>query len=242
MPGDAVETDDIARQMAVFRQGWRTYRKVLDNNYMYHREVYGLLRSSLATAFPDHALRLLDVGCGDASVMAPALGGLRMEHYYGIDSSAPAIELAREALAGLDCTVTLQRADFATALAHWAEPLDAIWIGQCLHHLQSADKLIAMRQMRRVLGGRGLLLIWEPSHLESETHDDWMARFERNCRSFWSVMSQAEWDAMYDHCRDADYSETPADWLALGRAAGFADAEELLETPTQLSRVYRFGN
>src|SRR4051794_20041477 len=76
---------------AHFQQQWQAYRKVVDNNYMFHREVYGLLHRILEdeAAKP---IRFLDIACGDARATVGALKGLPVAHYHGIDLSGPALE------------------------------------------------------------------------------------------------------------------------------------------------------
>src|SRR5262249_46267857 len=79
---------------AVFEREWLTYRKIIDNNYSFHREVYGELHRILV----DEAVqpfRFLDLACGDASVTVTALRGTRAAHYHGIDLSQAALDLAR---------------------------------------------------------------------------------------------------------------------------------------------------
>ena len=51
--------------VALFEEQWQLYRKFVDNNYLYHREVYGQLHRILVheAAQP---FRFLDIACGDA--------------------------------------------------------------------------------------------------------------------------------------------------------------------------------
>jgi SAM-dependent methyltransferase len=225
---------------SVFLNEWQTYRKVLDNNYMFHREVYGLLRRVLMTECV-RPFRFLDIGCGDASAAARALRGTPIAHYYGIDLSESALKIARDALAPLGCPLTLENDDFFAALARWATPVDVAWTGQSLHHLLGAEKVSFMGSVRRVLSEPGLLLIWEPTTLEGEDRDGWIARFESGSRPLWSSLTDQEWSAMLSHIRAADYPETAATWMRMGREAGFSDARELFVAPTKLARVYCFS-
>ena len=57
-----------------FEQQWRIYRKFVDNNYFYHREVYGQLHRILVDEV-DRPFRFLDIACGDASATVDALKG-----------------------------------------------------------------------------------------------------------------------------------------------------------------------
>jgi SAM-dependent methyltransferase len=228
-----------ASDQTVFLRGWQTYRKVLDSNYMFHREVYNCLRQSIL----DHSrrpYRFLDVACGDASASARALVGTTIEHYYGIDISGPALALAKKELSVVSCPVTLEECDFIEALAKWTRPVDVVWVGQSLHHLETAAKLHFMKLVRRVLDRDGLFLIWEPTLLDSEMREGWISRFESGSRPLWSNLSDEEWDAMLSHVRASDYAETADTWQRLGIEAGFQNAAELYIAPTQLARVYRY--
>jgi hypothetical protein len=75
---------------------------------------------------PELRYRFLDVACGDASASARALMGTSIEHYYGVDISEPALELARRELSVLRCPITLEKSDFVAALANWTTPLDVV--------------------------------------------------------------------------------------------------------------------
>jgi SAM-dependent methyltransferase len=222
-----------------FQQQWRNYRKVVDNNYIFHREVYERLRAILSAEAP-RPFRFLDVACGDAAMSVTMLGGLPVAHYHGIDLSRPALDLASAALEGLPCPATLEERDFVEALGAWTTPVDVVWIGQSLHHLLEPGKLALMREIRRVVGERGLLLVWEPTMREDEDRESWLERFELKNRPRWTALSPQEWDAVVAHNRAEDFPEMASRWLSLGREAGFAEADEVLVAPTDLARMYRF--
>lgn len=233
------EVRDAAANQQIFLNEWQTYRKVVDGNYMFHREVYGLLRGIIDRE-AEKPFRFLDVACGDASASAAALRGADIAHYYGIDLSAAALAIARKSLAGLPCPVTLIEGDFAAVLDRWREPIDVAWIGQSLHHLLPAGKVGAMRAICKALRPGGLFLIWEPTTFEGEDRSGWADRLDESSRELWSALNDAERDAMVSHSRAADYPETSENWQALGREAGFAGAREAYAAPTRLARVYEF--
>jgi SAM-dependent methyltransferase len=234
--GDA--SSATASDQAVFLQTWATYRKVLDHNYMFHREVYAVLRAAVLEAAPGY--HFLDIACGDAAATATALRGTAIGHYIGVDISQVALDIAARELADLPCPVVLLTQDFAQALATWRDPVDVAWIGQSLHHLDPDAKCELMRAVRRTLTPGAPLLIWEPTTEPGENRDGWTARFEAVSRPLWSALDNTEWYAMLSHIRAADFPETAATWLSLGRAAGFATAREIYAAPTGLARVYRF--
>src|SRR5262249_43482807 len=112
---DAVSAQSSNPAAALFEQEWLTYRKMVDNNYTFHREAYAELHRALVDEMA-RPFRFLDIACGDASVTVTALRGTRIAHYRGIDLSQAALDLARGALAELTCPVILERRDYVEAL------------------------------------------------------------------------------------------------------------------------------
>ena len=203
----------------IFLDTWATYRKVLTSNYMFHREVYSLVRKILTDEIA-RPFSFLDVACGDALATTDALKGTPISSYFGIDISEPALALARDTLSALGCPVVLQNRDFVEALADWREPVDVVWIGQSLHHLETKGKLDLMRSVRRIVPEDGIFLIWEPTLLDGENSAGWMARFDALRPDWWSLTDD-QWNSMRDHSATADHQETERQWLGLGRAARF---------------------
>ena len=234
---DASAVEDS--RSVLFQRQWRVYRKVVECDLMEHTKVYGCLRRILREEFAG-PFRFLDVACGDASASVGALQGTRVSSYHGIDLSAPALATAREQVMLLPCAATLEQADFAEALARRREPADVIWLGQSLHHLDGGAKLAVMRDIRRLLEGPGLFLLWEPTRFDDEGRDQWLTRFEVRWRTHLATLTAEELSAMVDHVRAADYPETVSTWLAMGREAGFAEASELLQAPFDVARLYCF--
>lgn len=163
---------------AIFHQAWRIYRTMVEENYLFHREASACLRQVLLTE-ARQPFRFLDIACGDASASLTALKGTPIAAYHGIDLSKPALELAREALMELDCPVTLEQADFVTALRERREPVDVAWVGVSLHHFQTPEKLAVMRDIRRILSEEGLLLIYENASPDGEDRAGWLRRWDR---------------------------------------------------------------
>jgi hypothetical protein len=83
-----------AAALSQFQKQWATYRKLVENDCLAHREVGGILRKTLddVFTFPFH---FLDIACGDASMMKTALCGTQVRHYHGIDLSHAALDHPR---------------------------------------------------------------------------------------------------------------------------------------------------
>ncbi len=113
---------------AIFQREWRIYRKMVENNYLFHCEAYAQLRRVLLEE-ASQPFRFLDLACGDATAVATALEQTGVANYCGVDLSADALRLAERSLANLPCPKSLRQADYVEALANWREPVDVIWIG-----------------------------------------------------------------------------------------------------------------
>ena len=223
---------------ALFQQDWNTYRKMVDHNYLFHREAYGRLRQILRDELrrPFH---FLDIACGDASVVVGALEGTQVAHYRGIDFSAAALGLARPALDALGCPVVLEERDFVAALKHESGSADVAWISLSLHHLLAPAKLKAMRSIRNMIGEHGHFLIYENASPDGEDRWSWLRRWDEQEPS-WTAYTAQEWRRTTAHVHAADYPETSSRWHSLGYEAGFGHVQEVFISPTDLFRMYHF--
>jgi ubiquinone/menaquinone biosynthesis C-methylase UbiE len=230
--------------MQAFRHQWQVYQKLVDNNYLSHREVRGILHRQLAETF-GQPFRFVDLACGDASMTVAALQGTAVTEYHGIDLSAPALAMARKTVESLSCKVRLEQQDFVAAMRERTEPADVVYIGLSLHHLQTPEeKRDFMRQVRPVIGerigGRGLFLIFEPASLEGETRAAYLERYESFIHSAWTGLTSAEKTILWDHVRTCDFPEPASIWTQLGHDAGFANINELFTDGPQLLKVFSY--
>jgi SAM-dependent methyltransferase len=233
----SISTDDA---QAMFNKHLATYRKIVGENLMFHREVYGLLHNLLAREMRK-PFKFLDIACGDAVGSAAALKGSAIDHYYGIDLSPQSLELARESLKALQCPIDLRCCDFVEAMADWSDAVDVVWIGMSLHHLQSEGKVRLMKDVHDTLNPGGLFLIWEPTLLEGENRAEWLVRFSAY-RSVWAAITDEEFATMEAHMSLADFPESADTWKAMGRQAGFSHAEQIFLMPNLFGRVFQFRN
>jgi len=228
----------VADQAALeqFQQQWASYQKLVDADSLSHKEVGAILHQALAAIAEPFAF--LDIACGDAGQMKRALAGTQVNHYHGIDLSAPALELAAKNLAGVPFAVELDHRDFVAALERRPEPADAAWCGLSIHHLSTEGKLELLTAIHGSTGK--FLMIYEPSLADGETRDAYLERFARVNRPAWTFFTDDEWAQIDHHVATCDYPETSATWRALGREAGFSQAREIFCDRTGFYRIYRY--
>jgi len=230
--------DDEAMQ--IFQRDWEIYRKLVSNNYLFHREACARLQR-LLNEEAVQPFRFLDIACGDASASMMALRGTRIAAYRGIDLSGPALDLAAKELVSLACPVELDQRDFFSALTENPEPADVVWIGLSLHHFHPPEKLRLMRAARGIVGSEGLFIIYENVSRDGETRDEWMKRWDAQ-RPGWTAYSEDEWQTITAHVHSSDFPESDSTWRRLGREAGFGTVRQLFKAPTDLFRLYAFSS
>lgn len=235
-PGAAVVD---AAALDQFQQQWATYGKLVSENSLSHREVTAMLHATLADAFT-LPFNFLDIACGDARIMPEALRDVPVRHYHGIDLSEPALELAAANLDELPCEVDLDRRDFFEALTRRAEHADAAWCSLSIHHLETGDKLAVLKAIRDALGPGGIFLLYEPTCTDGEDRAGYLERFRQTNHQLWDYLSGPEWDQIWGHVSSCDFPESAADWLGIGRSAGFSSGSEVFADPTDFYRLFRF--
>jgi len=222
-----------------FSKQWELYQKLVVNNYVFHREAYAALHRVLIDDV-GRPFRFLDLACGDARGVVGALQGTGIARYHGIDLSRPALDMARVALAALDCPVELEQRDFIAAMAARPPPADVIWIGLSLHHLLTPAKLTVMREAHGAVGTAGQLLLYEPTRRDGEDRGSYLDRFARVNKPLWTKLTAEDWDGLLEHVDNCDYPETVSGWTSLGHEAGFGTVDQLFVAPTDLYRLFRF--
>jgi len=227
------------KALEIFQHQWELYRKVLDNDYMSSYEAYAELNRFL-TGVISRPFNFVDLACGDASGIVPALEGTRIVSYHGIDLAAPALALAAKNIKPLSCPAELEQADFVTAMETRSGPVDIVWISMSLHHLETPGKRALMRAIRGRMDDSGAFLIYEPTRGDGEDRSAYLDRFEETGRKNWTALSGDEFEDAMTHVRTCDLPETASEWVALGREAGFSRIAELYRSPDDLFRLFSY--
>ena len=203
-----------------FVDTWSVYKKIVGNNYMFHREIYGdvqkLLPSTETTPFS-----LLDLGCGDASQMAPILRGRPLKRYCGVDLSDVALQLARQNLDGITATVDLVCDDMLGYLEETEGLSDVIFSSFALHHLTTPDKQRFLNASHRRLSPGGRLILIDVMRDETQPLADYLDHYCGTMEREWTGLSAEELRFATTHVRDCDLPDTLDQLETLSRKAGF---------------------
>ena len=219
-----------------FFDGWRVYQQLLDNNYVGHRQVYGLLRRIIDQNFK-RPFDLLDLGCGDAAFISRALSGTRARAYQGVDISPVALDLARQNMKPRDCEQLFTQSDLNQAVSQIPKPVDIIWTSLSLHHLSLEQKAKFLGNCRRHLKPQGCLLVFDLMMLPDETRPEFLKRWWDECRKNWRAMSTDARDSLREHVDNADFPAPAPFFEEGGRFSGFKRIKRLYAAPNGLYQL-----
>ena len=229
-------SQDPERVRAFFDQ-WQIYRRVLELDYLHHRNAYAALAQALADR--TQPFSFLDLGAGDAVCTTRVLGSLPVARYEAVDLSAVALKLAEENAAPLACPKAFTQADFVERVGAGGEPFDVIFIGLSLHHLPARDKRAFFPKLRALLTEGGSFFCYEPIREPVETRNAVLARWWRHVEATWTELTPAELASVKEHVFSNDYPEPVTDFEAMARAAGFRAFEVLYTDEQQLYALFR---
>jgi ubiquinone/menaquinone biosynthesis C-methylase UbiE len=105
-----------------------------------------------ADIHPRH--RVLDVGCGTGTMAILVCQGVPEVTVVGVDGDPKALAIARRKAAKASVTIRFDEA-LADHLPYADASFDRVLSSLVLHHLTHADKLAALREIRRVLAPGG---------------------------------------------------------------------------------------
>lgn len=224
-----------------FVDSWNVYRKIVEHDYMFHREIYSDVYGVLREGF-DQPFSMLDLGCGDASSITQVMKRLAIESYRGVDLSGPALELASRNLGELSCPTDLINADLLEYLEASPGEYDVIFSGFALHHLPSDRKQDFFRHCADRLSANGILLLIDvvrgedqdlPAYLE--TYCDMMAKE-------WTELDAGELEFVISHVEGNDRPERLSDLQVMGEQAGLAAFRHVSRYTWHQVCLFRKGN
>jgi cyclopropane fatty-acyl-phospholipid synthase-like methyltransferase len=225
-------------EVGEFFTGWTTYRQVLDNNYMFHKEIYQAVNILLNEQLVDQPFSLLDLGCGDASFLAMALQGTTIREYTGYDLSASALILAEKNLAPLESVVHLFNEDLLAGLEKTEECFDVIFTSFAVHHLNIEEKANFFSLAKSALTDNGFLLFIDVMREPTESLDTYLDNYCFWLEDTWVCLESEERAALAKHIRNNDMPETANTLCALAKTAGFNHVKEVCQFPWHRAFIF----
>lgn len=145
----------IASPVAIFMKSWQIYQEIIKHNYMFHRELSEATQTALQAIQTGQTLRILDLGCGDASMALPFLSSNQIAMYTGCDLSQPALDIAKSELDTSGIPHRLLCDDMVRVAIEQADgSMDLVFSSYALHHLNAIDKERTLREVPGFLQNR----------------------------------------------------------------------------------------
>ncbi len=237
------QTSAFSEPCEYFNDNWQTYQKILQNNYMEHREIYSVLHKFLVSR-SQKPFKLLDLGCGDASLAVPALIDTSIQAYYGIDLAQAAIALAADNLGAISCPKTLVAGDFTAVIPQLInaqqERFDIILASFSLHHLHLEQKDDLIGHLYQLLNREGVLLLIDIVRQEGEDRTTYIERYLKRVRQDWTALTPQEVASVETHIATSDFPETQTMLQQLTLNRGFSRSECLYQNEFGSSQLLCF--
>ncbi len=213
--------------VASFFSAWEIYRAVIDSDAMEHQEVFAKVHRILEER--TEPFTLLDLGCGDAAGIGPALVGTQIATYVGVDCAAPALEFAEATLSGTVAEFDLRLGDLMDTIEDPSELFDVVLVSFALHHFSDDDKKRFLTAARARLRPGGELILIDVVRQPGESRDEYLARYSSYVRS-WPLDTDTV-ERIIAHVDGFDY---PADVSA--------EPQWAAERGFRVEEFYRGGN
>lgn len=228
-----VRNGDRVQTVREFFEQWDAYDCIIENNYMFHREIYAAVRLQLQKRFPT-SYTMLELGCGDASCTAKAVLGTPLRHYLGNDLSSSALQIATRNMAAVPCKQDFKQGDLYEFIKTIDRRFEVILAGFSMHHLPAERKSKLLGRCRKILNHDGILLILDPIRRIDETRQEFLQRWWENCDAAWAKVPPANRALFREHIFAHDYPETLQSMEKLARDNGFTRTKLLYLDPPQL--------
>ncbi|MGV0999538.1 MAG: class I SAM-dependent methyltransferase [Fluviibacter sp.] len=224
----------------IFLKSWQVYQKIIASNYMFHREITQAVKYSLDCFKPDQTLRLLDLGCGDASMVLPLLTANRIERYIGCDLSIAALNIAKASLEAKQIPQDLLCEDMRITVKEQPDhSCDLVFSSYALHHLEAPDKGQIIREIARVLKPGGKFVLIDIFREPTETRSDYITHYMAKLNNTWINLTAIEQALVVNHATTYDFPETPDFYEGLSKKSNFMQSQRLTKHTWHEAWIYQ---
>ena len=203
----------------LFARSWSLYDHITEHNYMFHQEIYDKLAELLKQRHDAGRYRMLDLGCGNARYLVPALLKAMPAHYQGVDLSQVALDEAAGYLAELP-SVTLTHGDLLQAVESTSDTWDVIFTGYALHHLPAEDKARFFQAAARCLSPGGWLVMVDVVRQEEQSREHYLEGYLKFMRETWVKVPPEQLDEACAHVESYDFPESRSTLNEMAQASG----------------------
>lgn len=224
----------------MFRRSWSVYDRIVASNLMRHREMEALLREEFSQQAKPFSL--LDLGCGDASMVAWALAGTQIRDYTGVELVEATTRLADENLRSVVPHRSFIVGNLIDAVRPGdGGPYDLVLASYSLHHLSLVEKAAFFRDVRDRLAAGGKFILIDLLTRPDEGRQPFLARTHCYADQLTAYVTPAEREEVRAHVDANDWPEDEATLTRLGREAGFTNIQRVYWDPGQFFAFITFA-
>ena len=205
----------------LFKQNWLTYKCVVDENYMFHREINSDMISILSPYFAGKPIDVLDLGCGDAGNSAEILKSLNVNYFCGYDLSADALEYAHVNIQEVTGKYELICQDMLQGVSEKKDQVDLILSSFSLHHFSHDEKSIFFDSTYKALKKGGIFILVDVVNDEYANVNEYYDHYLDFAAQHWSALTSEQLARVSHHVRASDYPENTATLITMATNAGF---------------------
>jgi ubiquinone/menaquinone biosynthesis C-methylase UbiE len=195
-----------------FNDEWKLYQKILNNNYMEHQAIYGAVHNFIVDNWQQEPLRILDIGCGDASFMSRTLLNTNVSFYCALDISDTAISIAQENMKSISCDQKFIQGDFCQEIpllsTEKQDQFNLIITSFAFHHLSLEKKDYVLNQLKQLLSPEGIFIMIDLVCKNNESREIYIEKYLQTVKKEWLQLSVEELKLISNHMLNSDYPET----------------------------------
>ncbi len=229
----------IVKTTKEYFEDWHPYDLLIKHNYMRHDEIIDCLRKELASSIAQEGA-ILELGCGNAYVVAHALKGIGELDYTGIDLSNTALQDASKNLSLLNWQVNLIEEDILAGLELLEKDFGLVVAGFSLHHFSKAETLKILKKVRKRLPRGSRCMVYAIVTRIDETRKGYIDRLISGVRKREMNLNRYQQESIEYHIMNYDFPISQADWEVLGREAGFQTVDCLYRDPEEYYAFLQF--
>lgn len=205
----------------IFMTSWRVYQEIIEHNYMFHQEITSAVAQQLVRFKPDTSLKILDLGCGDASMAIPLIPPERILHYLGCDLSQPALNIATKKLLNAGVPHKLICDDMLKAASKQPDhSIDLVISSYAIHHLGPSQKQTMIQEISRLLSDDGCFVLIDIFREPNEDRATYLHHYMSDLHLTWTQLSSASQKLVVDHATAYDFPETSEFYQAICQKQG----------------------
>jgi ubiquinone/menaquinone biosynthesis C-methylase UbiE len=212
----------------IFLKSWRVYQDIIKHNYMFHREISNAVSDALEAFKPNQKLSILDLGCGDASMILPMLTPSRVNHYVGCDLSQPALDIAHQALETKEIPHQLICDDMLQVATEQKDAsFDLIFSSYALHHLNAHRKELIIEEISRILVPGGRFVLVDVFREPTEDRPQYMRSYMGKLQETWVRLTPEAKALVIEHATEFDFPEHTEFYRTICKRVGLCSGKQL---------------